>query len=241
MAPSTSRPQNVSSPSESSAAGGHANTGPADATGAVDGRSQRSAAASTATEVPATRATCHADAEAARHAGRGDERARDAAGAEECVKCGHDRSVVPILDRDGLRVHRDVQEGVERTQERQRRRHLPRGRRDDGERQHEAESDGGDRGDAATAPACDQPRSERQGEHGADSHGQQHEAEAIVAEPVLRLDGGDVRNPARQHRPVDEEDGRHRPPRLRRRRGHNGRLAAGTVHRSPGSGAGAGR
>jgi hypothetical protein len=53
-------------------------------------------------------------------------------------------------------------------------------------------SDGGDRGDAPTAPACDQPRRERQAEHGADSHGRQHEPEPTVAEPVFGLEGGNA-------------------------------------------------
>jgi len=105
-----------------------------------------------------------------------------------------------VLDHDRLRVHGDIEKRVQGPEH------------DEGTATSHALGATMGSGRATQRPTAamrvmhrlphrDEAGGQRQADDGAGGHGEQHEPEAIVPQPVLGLDGGDVRDPARQTPP----------------------------------------
>ena len=140
------------------------------------------------------------------------DRAHQPTQAEQPVEAGEHRPPQGGLDGDALGVHRHVERRVGRAEQPERRGDKERARRQQRQRQRQRESAGGQEGDAPASQPADEPSRQRQHDHGADGHRQEHAAERALPEAVGRLDHGNVRHPARQHEPVQEEDRAHRQP-----------------------------
>ena len=127
-------------------------------------------------------------------------------------KLGEHRAPEGRLHRDALRVHGHVERRVRGAEEPEGPGDAGRARREHRQRQRQRQRGRRQERDAPAPASADQPSRRRQDRHGPDRHREEHAPERAVPEAVRRLDQRNVRHPAGQHQPVQEEDRAHGGP-----------------------------
>ena len=127
------------------------------------------------------------------------------------VQRGHDRAAQSLLDLGTVHVHRDVERSRGRAQTREGQPEREHVRREAGQRDRQGHGDHAAGGEPPAATGRSDPAGQRLREQGAHRQAEQCQPQGAGPQAEVVPDGGDVRRPRGDRRPVEEEDGRQAP------------------------------